>query len=102
MYKILKIRKSENTVAKKKKKKKVSAEEKEKYNASFEGQENVFIIEKLARDVIEGCKLPEANKPRKKKQDVTTTTCTLKRISVRYSGDAYSFQCGMQSVIWGE
>ena len=67
MYKILKIRKSENTVAKKKKKKKkVSAEEKEKYNASFEGQENVFIIEKLARDVIEGCKLPEANKPRKK------------------------------------
>ena len=27
---------------------------------------------------------------------------TLKRISVRYSGDAYSFQCGMQSLIWGE
>ena len=26
----------------------------------------------------------------------------LKRISVRYSGDAYSFQCGMQSLIWGE
>ena len=27
---------------------------------------------------------------------------TLKRISVRYSGDAYSFQCGMQSLIWSE
>ena len=26
---------------------------------------------------------------------------TSKRISVRYSGDAYSFQCGMQSLIWG-
>ena len=26
---------------------------------------------------------------------------TLKRISVRYSGDAYSFQCGMQLLIWG-
>ena len=26
---------------------------------------------------------------------------SLKRISVRYSGDAYSFQCGMQSLIWG-
>ena len=26
---------------------------------------------------------------------------TLKRISVRYFGDAYSFQCGMQSLIWG-
>ena len=27
---------------------------------------------------------------------------TLKRISVRYSGEDYSFQCGMQSLIWGE
>ena len=26
----------------------------------------------------------------------------LKRISVKYSGDAYSFQCGIQSLIWGE
>ena len=26
---------------------------------------------------------------------------SLKRISVRYSGDAYSLQCGMQSLIWG-
>ena len=29
-------------------------------------------------------------------------TNTLKRISVRYSGDAYSLQCGMQLLIWGE
>ena len=26
----------------------------------------------------------------------------LKRISIRYSGDAYSFQCAMQWLIWGE
>ena len=26
----------------------------------------------------------------------------LKRISIRYSGDAYSFQCGMQLLMWGE
>ena len=33
---------------------------------------------------------------------VWQVTDALKRISVRYSGDAYSFQCGMQSLIWGE
>ena len=33
---------------------------------------------------------------------VWQVTYALKRISVRYSGDAYSFQCGMQSLIWGE
>ena len=26
----------------------------------------------------------------------------LKRISIRYSRNAYSFQCGMQLLIWGE
>ena len=26
----------------------------------------------------------------------------LKRISIRYSGDAYSFQCGMQLLMWSE
>ena len=26
----------------------------------------------------------------------------LKRISIRYSGDTYSFQCGMQLLMWGE
>ena len=26
----------------------------------------------------------------------------LKRISIRCSGDAYSFQCGMQLLMWGE
>ena len=29
-------------------------------------------------------------------------TDTLKRISIRYSGNAYSFQCGMQLLILGE
>ena len=27
---------------------------------------------------------------------------TLKRVSIGYSEDAYSFQCGMQLLIWGE
>ena len=26
----------------------------------------------------------------------------LKRISIGYSGDVYSFQCGVQLLIWGE
>ena len=26
----------------------------------------------------------------------------LKRILIRYPGDAYSFQCGIQLLIWGE
>ena len=29
-------------------------------------------------------------------------TNTFKRISIRYSGDAYSFQCGMKLLILGE
>ena len=40
----------------KKKKKNITKEEKEKYKAFFEGEESIFIIEKLARDKIECCK----------------------------------------------
>ena len=43
-----------------KKTKKISEEEKQKYKAYFEDEKGVFIIEKLIRDVIEHCKLPEA------------------------------------------
>ena len=40
--------------------------EKEKYKAFFEGEEGIFIIEKLTRDIIERCKLPKAIELRKK------------------------------------
>ena len=49
-----------------KKTKDITKKEKEKYKAFFEGEENVFIIEKLARDIIERCKLPIAIERRKK------------------------------------
>ena len=39
---------------------------KRKYKAFFEGETGIFIIEKLARDIIERCKLPEAIELRKK------------------------------------
>ena len=48
-----------------KKTKDITEEEKQKYKAFFKGQEDVFIIEKLARDIIERCKLPEATELRK-------------------------------------
>ena len=48
-----------------KKTKDITEEEKQKYKAFFKGQEDVFIIEKLARDIIERCKLPEAIELRK-------------------------------------
>ena len=44
----------------------ITEEEKQKYKAFFKGEEGVFIIEKLARDIIERCKLPKAIEPRKK------------------------------------
>ena len=50
-------RESENTAAKKTKD--ITEEEKQKYKAHFKGEEGVFIIEKLARDIIECYKLPE-------------------------------------------
>ena len=43
-----------------KKTKDITEEEKEKYKAFFEGETDIFIIEKLIRDIIERCKLPEA------------------------------------------
>ena len=57
-------RESENTAAKKTKD--ITEEEKQKYKSHFKGEEGVFIIEKLARDIIEHCKLPEAIELRKK------------------------------------
>ena len=48
------------------KKKDITEEEKQKYKAFFKGEEGVFIIEKLARDIIERCKLPKAIELRKK------------------------------------
>ena len=50
----------------KKKQKNISEEEKQKYKTYFEGAKGIFIIEKLIRDVIERCKLPEAIELRKK------------------------------------
>ena len=44
----------------------ITEEEKQKYKAYFKDEEGVFIIEKLARDIIEGCKLPKAIEVRKK------------------------------------
>ena len=49
-----------------KKTKDIIKEEKEKYKAFFEGEKGIFIIEKLTRDIIERCKLPEAIELRKK------------------------------------
>ena len=44
----------------------ITEEEKEKYKAYFEGKTGIFINEKLTRDIIERCKLPEAIELRKK------------------------------------
>ena len=49
-----------------KKKKKSLQKKKKKYKAALEGEEGVFIIEKLARDITERCKLPKAIEFRKK------------------------------------
>ena len=43
-----------------KKTKDITEKEKQKYKAYFKGKEGVFIIEKLACDIIKCCKLPEA------------------------------------------
>ena len=44
-----------------KKTKVITEKEKQKYSiAYFKGEVGVFITEKLAPDIIEGCKLPEA------------------------------------------
>ena len=49
-----------------KKTKDIAEEEKEKYKAFFKDETGIFIIEKLTRDIIERCKLPEAIELRKK------------------------------------
>ena len=49
-----------------KKTKDITEEEKQKYKAFFEGETGFFIIEKLACDIIECSKLPEAIELRKK------------------------------------
>ena len=49
-----------------KKKKFITEKEKQKYKAYFENETGIFIIEKLTRDIIERCKLPEAIELRKK------------------------------------
>ena len=43
-----------------KKTKTITEKEKQKYKAYFKGETDIFIIEKLTRDIIECCKLPEA------------------------------------------
>ena len=48
--------------------KNISEEEKQKYKAYFEGEKDVFVIEKLTRDIIECCTLPEAIELKKKKR----------------------------------
>ena len=48
------------------KKKDITEEEKQKCKAFFEGERAIFIIEKLIRDIIKRCKLPEAIELRKK------------------------------------
>ena len=48
-----------------KKIKDITKEEKEKYKAFFEDEKGIFVIEKLTRDIIERCKLPEAIELRK-------------------------------------
>ena len=48
------------------KKKDITEEEKQKCKAFFEGERGIFIIEKLTRDIIKRCILPEAIELRKK------------------------------------
>ena len=49
-----------------KKRKDITEEETRRYKTFFEGKKGVFIIEKVATDVIERCKLPKAIDFRKK------------------------------------
>ena len=48
-----------------KKTKDITEEEKEKYKAYFEGEAGIFIIEKLARNIIERCQISDAIKLKK-------------------------------------
>ena len=44
----------------------ITEKEKQKYKTSFDGQTSVYIVEKFARNLTEGCELPEALDFRKK------------------------------------
>ena len=44
----------------------ITEKEKQKYKTFFNDQMGAYIVEKLARDLIEGCELPEALDFRKK------------------------------------
>ena len=46
-------------------KKWMDKEEKQRYKAFFKGETGIFIIEKLTRNIIECCKLPESIELRK-------------------------------------
>ena len=60
------FKQKQRTLQQKKKKKKTLQKKKTKKKAFFEGEEGVFIIEKLARDIIERCKLLKAIEFRQK------------------------------------
>ena len=47
------------------KKQKTLQKKKKKYKTFFKDKDGIFIIEKLARDIIERCKLPKALELRK-------------------------------------
>ena len=49
-----------------KKQKNITGKEKQKYKAYFKDETGIFIIEKLTRDIVERCRLPEAIELRKK------------------------------------
>ena len=49
-----------------KKTKNITEKEKQKYKAYFKDETGIFIIEKLTRDIVERCRLPEAIELRKK------------------------------------
>ena len=68
-----------------KKTKDITEEEKQKYKAFFEGETGIFIIEKLARDITERCKLPEAiefknSRKNKKNTFLTKILCLIKNL----------------------
>ena len=60
------VKENQKILQQKKKKKKSLQKKKKKYKAALQGEEGVFIIEKLARDITERCKLPKAIEFRKK------------------------------------
>ena len=64
------------------KKQKNIKREKQKYKGFFEGETGIFIIEKLTRDIIERCKLPEAIELRKKVEHNNHNTMVWEETSI--------------------